>query len=165
MTVPKSVKRHNTKDWSWEPRKWVNNFTAGFEFWARSTGCAINNWIRACPKEICFQVLVYSFHSLYLIAATGVWKRKWEFKRAKATSSFCLTLGSTVSVITSPLACAVGPPIPAVLTLGRFALGQVFGSVLLERPSLDVSLARDPWTILREYWVVCWHLLQVQWTV
>lgn len=59
---------------------------------ARPTGCAINIWNRARPTGICFQVLVYSFRSLYLIAATGVWKRKWEFKKAKATSSFCLTL-------------------------------------------------------------------------
>lgn len=48
-----------------------------------------------------------------------------------------LRSSSTGSVITSPLACAVGPPVPAVLTLGRFALGQVFGSVLLERPNLS----------------------------
>lgn len=59
---------------------------------AGPTGCAMDIWIRACPTGISFQVLVFSFHGLYLTAATGVWKRKRKSKRAKATSSFCLTL-------------------------------------------------------------------------
>lgn len=62
---------------------------------AGPTGCAIDIWIRACPTGISFQVLVFSFHSLYLTAVTGVWKRKRESERAKATSSFCLTLRLT----------------------------------------------------------------------
>lgn len=128
---------------------------------ARLTGCAIDTWIGACPTGISFQVLVFSFHSLYLTAQQVDGKGNENPKEQRPLPPSVLRSGSTGSAITSPLACAVGGTIPAVPTLGSFATGQVFGSVLLGRPSLG-SLLGDPCTILREYRVVCWHLLWAQ---
>lgn len=85
---------------------------------ARLTGCAIDIWTGRCPTGISFQVLVFSCHSLYLTAVTGVWKRKRDPKGQRPLPSTVLRSGSIGSMITRPLAWAFGQNIPAVLKLG-----------------------------------------------
>lgn len=105
----------------------VNSFTAGSDLWdatklssygsrpcppktrVQLTGCAIDVWTGACPTGISFQVLVFSFHSLYLTAATGAWKRK-EIQKGKGHFLLCLTLCTLGSVIQVPgHDCLCGP--------------------------------------------------------
>lgn len=156
----------------------VINFTPGFELWgaaelssygsrpclqkmrARLTGCAIDIWIEASPTGISFQVLVFSFHSLYLTAATGVWKRKRDPKGQRAFPSSVLRSGSTGSVITSPWHEHLDrPPQLSWNLAARSSQAGVWLSVSVQtQPGLTVS-RRSKYHIPEEHWAVFWHLL------
>lgn len=172
MIVPNKLKEITLKSDLESQGNNVDNFTPGFElsdiklFSYGSRPCLKNesqvyrmccrhlNW--GLPNRDIFQVLVFSFHRLYLTTATGVWERN-EIQKGKGHS----LLLSYASGLTSAWHehWTDHPSCPE--TWLHAALKQVFGCMFLFRLSQESPLAEDPRTIFpKNTGRVFWHLLR-----
>lgn len=113
----------------------------------RLTGCAIDIWIGACPTGI-FCRFWFSHSTVYIWQPQQVYGKGNEIQKGKGhflLLSYALALLAVWLQAHWHVHLDDHPSCPE--TWPQVALGQVFGSVLLLRPNLDPSLARDPRTI------------------
>lgn len=124
-------------------------------------GCEGSIWIRAYPLGISlrFPFLIPHFVSEQSNRCVG---RETQSRRAKATSSFCLTLWLDWHCEHRPLACALEQPSPAVLALGCTQLfSRCLAQLPVVMPSPDWLLAGESKdNIPKAHWAVLWRLLQ-----